>query len=110
MGFDGLFVGRIDYEDKINRQLNRNMEMLWHTGDSSSSKRDLFTTVLYNKYNAPPGFCFDITCTDDPIVDDKSSPEYNLEKKVIYFHIANFNILITTLNIISINISLKKLQ
>lgn len=87
MGFDGLFVGRIDYEDKINREINRNMEMLWHSSDSLGSKSDLFTTVLYNTYKAPPGFCFDVVCTDDPIVDDERSPEYNLEKKVLYFNL-----------------------
>lgn len=33
-------------------------------------------------YSAPDGFCFDIRCRDDPIIDDNKSPEYNLDKKV----------------------------
>lgn len=82
MGFDGLFLGRIDYQDKIERLTHKNGEMIWKASDSLSSS-DLFTGVLYNTYSPPPGFCFDILCADEPIVDDKDSPEYNVDKKVI---------------------------
>ena len=30
MGYDGLFFGRLDYQDKNNRLLNKNAEMVWH--------------------------------------------------------------------------------
>lgn len=83
MGYDGLFLGRIDYQDKIERFTKRNAEMVWHASDSLGSKADLFTGILYNTYSPPPGFCFDILCSDDPIIDDKSSPEYNVDQKVI---------------------------
>lgn len=81
MGFDGLFLGRIDYEDKINRIKNRSMEMIWHT---NAANADIFTSVLFNLYHPPPGFCFDVSskCNDDLIVDDINSLEYNLDKKV----------------------------
>lgn len=85
MGYDGLFLGRIDYQDKVNRFTNRNTEMLWHASDSLGEKADLFTGVLFNMYSPPPGFCFDILCSDEPIVDDKSSPEYNVDQKVNSF-------------------------
>lgn len=29
MGFDGLFVGRIDYDDRRNRKNAKTMEMVW---------------------------------------------------------------------------------
>ena len=32
------------------------------------SKADLFTGALFNGYGPPPGFCFDIGCSDDPIM------------------------------------------
>ncbi|XP_055295901.1 lysosomal alpha-mannosidase-like isoform X2 [Sitodiplosis mosellana] len=82
MGYDGLFLGRIDYQDKVNRFTNREAEMVWHASDSLGEKADLFTGVLYNTYSPPPGFCFDILCADEPIIDDKSSPEYNVDRKV----------------------------
>lgn len=88
MGYDGLFLGRIDYQDKVHRLTNRNAEVVWHASDSLGNKADMFTGVLYNTYSPPPGFCFDILCSDEPIVDDKSSPEYNVDRKVnfiLYF-------------------------
>lgn len=49
----------------------------------------LFTSVLYNHYSAPEGFCFDVLCwSSDRIVDDAESPLYNLKWKVAEF--ANF--------------------
>lgn len=82
MSYDGLFLGRIDYQDKNERLANRDAEMVWQSSSNLGSKADLFTGVLYNTYSPPPGFCFDILCSDDPIIDDKSSPEYNVDKKV----------------------------
>lgn len=49
------------------------------------SSADLYTQVLYNYYSPPDGFCFDIVCGINPIVDDKRSPEYNVEAKVNIF-------------------------
>lgn len=37
MGFDGLFLGRIDYQDKVTRNYNRAFEMLWHTSENDMS-------------------------------------------------------------------------
>jgi lysosomal alpha-mannosidase len=42
----------------------------------------LFTSVLYNNYAPPPGFCFDVLCDDEPVIDDKHSPDYNVDKFV----------------------------
>lgn len=55
MGYDGLFLGRIDYQDKVDRFTNRNAEMVWHASDSLGAKADLFTGILYNTYSPPPG-------------------------------------------------------
>ena len=33
-GFHGMFVGRIDYQDKEKRQRTKTMEMVWTTSDS----------------------------------------------------------------------------
>lgn len=82
MNYDGLFLGRIDYQDKAHRLTNREAEMIWHASDSLGEKANLFTGVLFNTYSPPPGFCFDILCSDDPIIDDKDSLEYNVERKV----------------------------
>ncbi|KPJ14056.1 Lysosomal alpha-mannosidase [Papilio machaon] len=85
MGYDGLFLGRIDYQDKRNRLMEKKMEMVWRGDDSLGKSSDIFTGVLYNTYSPPPGFCFDVLCNDEPIIDDPSSPMYNVDQKVDKF-------------------------
>ena len=46
------------------------------------SAGDLFTGVLPNGYSPPRGFCFDLLCGDDPIMDDPSLHDYNKDKMV----------------------------
>lgn len=53
------------------------MKNLSHLDDA-----DLFTGVLFNNYGPPNGFCFDILCDDEPIIDDKHSPDYNVDRRV----------------------------
>lgn len=49
---------------------------------NSGSESDILTGAMYNTYSPPPGFCFDILCSDDPIIDDIRSPDYNVDKMV----------------------------
>lgn len=48
----------------------------------ATDNTDLFTGVLYNNYGPPNGFCFDILCDDEPIIDNKHSPDYNVDRRV----------------------------
>lgn len=52
--------------------------MIEFLGDASQ----IFTSVLFNHYDAPAGFCFDILCDDDSLIDNPDSPEYNMDVKV----------------------------
>ncbi|CAG9761788.1 unnamed protein product [Ceutorhynchus assimilis] len=85
LGYDGVILGRIDYEDKSIRLENRSMEMVWRGSRSLGRQTDIFTTTLYNHYDAPAGFCFDILCEDSNLVDDPYSPEYNIDVKAEEF-------------------------
>lgn len=80
-GYDGLFFARLDYVDRDLRMLKRTSEMVWEASSSLGTDADIFTSILYNHYNAPDGFCFDILCDDLPIIDDKHSTEYNIDKR-----------------------------
>ncbi|XP_043260159.1 lysosomal alpha-mannosidase isoform X2 [Colletes gigas] len=82
LGFDGMFLGRLDYQDKENRVKNKSMEFIWKGSPSLGSRADLFTVALYNTYSPPPGFCFDVLCTDEPIIDDPDSPDYNVKQRI----------------------------
>ncbi|KAH0629645.1 hypothetical protein JD844_011874 [Phrynosoma platyrhinos] len=85
MGYDGFFLGRIDYQDKLQRETLREMEQLWRgSGSLSPPVADLFTGVLPNGYNPPMALCWDQICSDNPIVDDDSE-ENNVESIVAYF-------------------------
>lgn len=85
MGYDGLFLGRIDYQDKRTRLRDKTMEMVWRGDDDLGKKSDIFTGALYNTYSPPAGFCFDVLCDDEPIVDDAGSPLYNVDDKITLF-------------------------
>ncbi|XP_062548695.1 lysosomal alpha-mannosidase-like [Armigeres subalbatus] len=81
MGFDGMFFARLDWRDKSKRLEDQTAEMLWKSS-ANLEDSDVFTSVLYNHYSAPPGFCFDVLCRDDPFVDGKYSAENNVRQKV----------------------------
>ncbi|XP_044735005.1 lysosomal alpha-mannosidase-like isoform X1 [Chrysoperla carnea] len=85
LGFDGLFIGRLDYQDKSKRLLEKTPEMIWRGSPNLGAASDLFTGVLFNNYGPPPGFCFDVLCSDDPIIDDVNSPDFNADKRIKEF-------------------------
>lgn len=86
MGFDGLFFGRLDYQDKLKREQERNMEGIWRASSNlPPPDADLFTGVNQNGYNPPTGFCFDEYCADQPIMDDPDLEDYNLIEKYELF-------------------------
>ena len=61
-GFDGLFLGRIDIEDFKHRGQTKKREELWQASANLDEKARIFTGILPNLYQAPPGFCFDQLC------------------------------------------------
>lgn len=80
MGFDGFFFGRLDYQDKVNRENSKRMEMIWRGSDDlEAPAADLFTGVLPNGYNPPEGFCWDQLCADPPIMDNPQMEDNNVD-------------------------------
>ncbi|XP_068854008.1 lysosomal alpha-mannosidase isoform X2 [Aphelocoma coerulescens] len=85
MGYDGLFVGRVDHQDKQARLQRRELELLWRGSASLAPPHaDIFTGILPNVYNPPPGLCWDQLCTDPPVVDG-DGPERNVDSVVTSF-------------------------
>ncbi|XP_059486749.1 lysosomal alpha-mannosidase-like [Neocloeon triangulifer] len=82
LGFDGLFFGRLDEEDKKHREKTKTMEMIWRGSKNLGKEADLFTGVLFNLYNAPRGFCFDVWCSEFV---DENPKTGNFRKKVSEF-------------------------
>ena len=68
LGFNGNFFWRFDYNDKQIRLNESTMELIWRGSNSlKSPSADIFTSILYNGYGPPKGFCFDEKCHDEPI-------------------------------------------
>jgi hypothetical protein len=43
--------------------------MVWEASQDLGEQSYLFTGVLYDQYGPPPGFCWDLLCNDEPIMD-----------------------------------------
>ncbi|XP_059478778.1 lysosomal alpha-mannosidase-like [Neocloeon triangulifer] len=82
MGFDGLFFARLDEADKRNRFEKKELELVWKASVNHGPSSYLFTSANHDFYYPPAGFCFDILCRDDPIIDDLYSPDYNVDARV----------------------------
>ncbi|CAF3651802.1 unnamed protein product [Rotaria sp. Silwood1] len=85
MGFDGLFQGRVDYQDWQTRNRTKTMEMVWKTSTNLGNQSWLFTAILRDEYSPPDGLCFDDSCADPPIMDDPRLHDYNVPERVQAF-------------------------
>ncbi|XP_022651208.1 lysosomal alpha-mannosidase-like isoform X2 [Varroa jacobsoni] len=70
MGFDGMYLGRIHYEEKEWREEHQEMEMLWQTDPTQGKEGQIFVGVLPNVYWPPKGFCFDMYCNDEEVTNN----------------------------------------
>ncbi|XP_018570360.1 lysosomal alpha-mannosidase [Anoplophora glabripennis] len=85
LGFDGVFFARLDHEDKSQRELNATLDFAWQGSanlDNSVIFGGIFPTPLYFP---PSGYCWDYGCTEDPVMDNKESSDYNVDKLVSTF-------------------------
>ncbi|XP_032533211.1 lysosomal alpha-mannosidase isoform X1 [Chiroxiphia lanceolata] len=85
MGYDGVFLGRVDHQDKVARAQCQELELLWRGSPSlDPPNADIFTGILPNVYDPPPGLCWDQLCSDPPVVDG-DGPERNVDEVVSSF-------------------------
>lgn len=91
MGFDAFFFSRIDYQDKVNRVNKSALEMIWRPKTSQGDENAILAHVTFKHYDAPPTFCYDILCQDEPIKDDPELEGFNIDSRstdfVNYFQI-----------------------
>jgi hypothetical protein len=82
MGFDAWFFARLDSQDKDRRVDTNEMEFVWMPNPESLGKDvNIFTHVLFNHYNAPPNFDFEIDAQDELFIDNPKSLDDNAERK-----------------------------
>ncbi|KAL7642128.1 UNVERIFIED_CONTAM: hypothetical protein RMT77_006688 [Armadillidium vulgare] len=91
MGMDAVFFGRLDHEDKVLRRTRKEMEMIWKPSRSLGEDSWILAGALPSDgsgYGPPEGFCFDLQCGDEPIMDDERLEDYNKNRRVDEFILA----------------------
>ncbi|XP_049819511.1 lysosomal alpha-mannosidase-like isoform X2 [Aethina tumida] len=79
-GFNGFFFSRLDENDRKNRKENRRLDFLWQ-GSSSLENNEIFGSIFPTSLYFPPNdLNWDVGATDDPVIDDPESPDYNVPK------------------------------
>jgi lysosomal alpha-mannosidase len=68
MGFNAFFFSRIDYQDYALRNKTKEMEIVWRGSESLGQETEIFTSVMYDGYGPPDGFCFE--CDNVPPIQD----------------------------------------
>jgi hypothetical protein len=82
-GFDGLFFGRIDYQDLNIRHKEKRNEFIWRASPSLGDDAAVFSGLSgeYNgNYGPPSGFNWH--GDDEPIEDNKNLETYNVPARV----------------------------
>ncbi|KAM1511415.1 hypothetical protein ACFX1Z_023109 [Malus domestica] len=81
-GFDSLFFGRIDYQDRAKRKNDKSLEVIWQGSKSLGSSAQIFSGAFPEAYEPPSGFYFEVN-DDSPIVqDDITLFDYNVHDRV----------------------------
>ncbi|XP_069364230.1 lysosomal alpha-mannosidase-like [Maniola hyperantus] len=84
MGFDGLFVNPISFDDELIRMERRALEFVWRGSDDLGAETDIYTHKLFDGYWSPPGFCFGSRCSD-PLLVVSDSLFNNVDERIDQF-------------------------
>ncbi|XP_049884443.1 lysosomal alpha-mannosidase-like [Pectinophora gossypiella] len=85
MGFDGLFINPICFDDELARMKRKALEFYWRGSDDLGPQSDIFTHKLFDGYWSPPGFCFDNHCSDPLIITSDAAVFANAEERAKQF-------------------------
>lgn len=82
VGFDSLFFGRIDYQDRAKRKTEKSLEVIWQGSKSLGSSAQIFAGASPENYAPPPGFSFEINDVSPIVQDDITLFDYNVQDRV----------------------------
>ncbi|WCJ40236.1 Alpha-mannosidase [Euphorbia peplus] len=84
VGFDSLFFGRIDYQDRAKRKNEKSLEVVWEGSKSLGSSAQIFAGAFPENYEPPPGgFYFEVNDPNGIVVqDDINLFDYNVQERV----------------------------
>ncbi|KAF5479242.1 hypothetical protein F2P56_000079 [Juglans regia] len=83
VGFDSLFFGRIDYQDRAKRKNEKSLEVVWQGSKSLGSSAQIFAGAFPENYEPPPGgFYFEVNDASPIVQDDINLFDYNVQDRV----------------------------
>ncbi|XP_071733945.1 probable alpha-mannosidase At5g13980 isoform X1 [Rutidosis leptorrhynchoides] len=83
VGFDSVFFGRIDYQDRAKRKGDKSLEVIWRGSKSLGSSSQIFAGAFPENYEPPPGgFYFEVNDDSDIVQDDMDLFDYNVQERV----------------------------
>uniref|UniRef100_A0A1J3IV57 Alpha-mannosidase n=1 Tax=Noccaea caerulescens TaxID=107243 RepID=A0A1J3IV57_NOCCA len=86
VGFDSVFFGRIDYQDREKRFKDKTLEVIWRGSKSFGSSSQIFAGAFPKNYEPPPGGFYYEIIDDSPVVqDDPDLFDYNVQERVNAF-------------------------
>ncbi|KAL2505523.1 Glycosyl hydrolase family 38 protein [Abeliophyllum distichum] len=82
IGFDSLFFGRIDYQDRAKRKNEKSLEVVWRGSKSLGSSVQIFAGAFPENYEPPSGFYFEVNDASPIVQDDPTLFDYNVQERV----------------------------
>ncbi|KAK9926542.1 hypothetical protein M0R45_023767 [Rubus argutus] len=83
VGFDSLFFGRIDYQDRAKRKDEKSLEVVWQGSKSLGSSAQIFAGAFPKNYEPPSdNFYFEINDASPIVQDDMDLFDYNVPDRV----------------------------
>ncbi|KAL2529274.1 Glycosyl hydrolase family 38 protein [Forsythia ovata] len=82
IGFDSLFFGRIDYQDRAKRKNEKSLEVVWRGSKSLGSSGQIFAGAFPENYEPPSGFYFEVNAASPIVQDDPTLFDYNVQERV----------------------------
>ncbi|KAK6912904.1 Glycoside hydrolase family 38, N-terminal domain, partial [Dillenia turbinata] len=82
VGFDSLFFGRIDYQDRAKRKIEKSLEVVWRGSKFLGSSAQIFAGAFPQNYEPPPGFYFEVNDASPVVQDDINLFDYNVQERV----------------------------
>lgn len=86
VGFDSLFFGRIDYQDREKRKDEKSLEVIWQGSKSLGSSSQIFAGAFPKNYEPPSGgFYYEVGDTSPIVQDNINLFDYNVQERVDAF-------------------------
>ncbi|KAL5724488.1 alpha-mannosidase [Ranunculus cassubicifolius] len=82
VGFDSLFFGRIDYQDREKRKKEKSLEVVWRGSQTLGSSAQIFAGAFPEHYEPPSGFYFEVNDASPIVQDNMDLFDYNVEERV----------------------------